>query len=144
MSQLIDQPEQPILATATQRPANLHFDRIGGKDAIRRLVDLFYHYMDTLPEAQTIRAMHPPELAPVKEVLFKYLVGWLGGPPLYVAERGHPRLRKRHLAFPIGEAERDAWMACMTRAIDDVVTDPALKTELTQAFSKTATFLRNQ
>jgi len=141
MSQIAD-PQ--AVTTAAETPDNLHFDRIGGESAIRNLVDRFYHHMDTLPEAQTIRAMHPPNLAPIKEVLFKYLVGWLGGPQLYVAERGHPRLPHRHLAFPIGDAERDAWMTCMTRALDEVVTDADLKTELTQAFFKTATFLRNQ
>jgi hemoglobin len=147
MSQIIDPPDQPALATTpqpSQQQANPHFARIGGKEAIRKLVDRFYHYMDTLPEAQTIRAMHPADLAPTREVLFKYLVGWLGGPPLYVAERGHPRLRKRHLAFPIGEAERDAWMSCMTHAIDDVVSDAELKTELIQAFFRTATFMSNK
>jgi hemoglobin len=122
MSQIAD-PQ--AVTTAAETPGNLHFDRIGGESAVRNLVDRFYHHMDTLPEAQKIRAMHPPKLAPIKEVLFKYLVGWLGGPPLYVAER-------------------DAWMACMTRALDEVVTDAGLKTELTQAFFKTATFLRNQ
>ena len=100
--------------------------------------------MDTLPEARTIRAMHTPNLGPVKEVLYKFLVGWLGGPQLYVAERGHPRLRKKHLPFPIGNAERDAWMNCMLRALDDVVPDEALRIDLAGAFFKTASFLRNQ
>jgi len=111
---------------------------------VRTLVERFYHHMDTLPEARTIRALHPPGLAPVKDVLFKYLVGWLGGPQLYVAERGHPRLRHRHLAFPIVDAERNAWMACMTRALDEVVADSDLRTHLAQAFFQTATFLRNR
>jgi hemoglobin len=125
-------------------PPNPHFERIGGGIAIRALVERFYHHMDTLPEARGIRALHPPNLEPVKEVLWKYFVGWMGGPQLYAAERGHPRLRRRHLSFPIGDAERDAWMQCMTLALAEVVTDDALREELAQAFYKTATFLRNQ
>ena len=125
-------------------PTNPHFKTIGGETTIRALVERFYWHMDALPEAQTIRALHPPDLWPVKEVLYKFLVGWMGGPQLYAAERGQPRLRRKHLPFQIGDAERDAWMACMTRALDDVVPDDALRTQLTQAFFKTATFLRNQ
>jgi hemoglobin len=136
----------PVVAHGTvPAPAdNQHFARIGGENGVRALVERFYHHMDTLPEARTIRALHPADLDPIKEVLFKYLVGWLGGPQLYVAERGHPRLRQRHMPFPIADAERDAWMACMTRALAEVVADDELRTELTQAFFKTATFLRNR
>jgi len=137
-------PQQPGRDLVTANPGNLHFRQIGGEPAVRTLVERFYHHMDTLPEAQTVRALHPPSLAPVKELLFKYLVGWLGGPQLYVAERGHPRLRQRHRAFPIGDAERDAWMACMTRALDEVVADSDLRSQLAQAFFQTATFLRNR
>lgn len=128
----------------TDIPANPHFARIGGEAAIRNVVERFYRYMDTLPEARVVRAMHPPELGAIKEVFYKFLVGWMGGPQLYAAERGQPRLRRKHLPFRIGDAERDAWMSCMTRALADVVADAGLREELTLAFYKTATFLRNQ
>ena len=125
-------------------PANPHFQGIGGEPGVRALVERFYVHMDQLPQARAIRALHPPDLAPVKETLFKFLTGWLGGPQLYAAERGHPRLRQKHLPFGIGDAERDAWMACMNLALEDVVTDVRLRGELQAAFHKTATFLRNQ
>jgi hemoglobin len=99
--------------------------------------------MDTLPEAQAIRAMHAPELGPMRELLTRYLCEWLGGPQLYSAERGHPRLRRRHLPFRIGPDERDAWLLCMRRALEEVVPDAALRAELDAAFSKVADFLRN-
>jgi hemoglobin len=98
--------------------------------------------MDTLPQARVIRAMHPADLEPVKEVLKRYFTEWLGGPPLYSEERGHPRLRRRHMPFSIGAAERDAWMLCMTRALDSVSDDATLKHTLTQAFFRTADFIR--
>lgn len=125
-------------------PPNPHFERIGGEATVRELVERFYHHMDTLPEAGTIRAMHGADLGPIKDVLYKFLVGWLGGPQLYVAEHGHPRLRRKHLPFAISDAERDAWMACMLRALDDVVADEALRIDLAGAFFKTASFIRNQ
>ena len=55
--------------------------------------------------------------------LYKFLSGWFGGPPLYIRERGHPRLRMRHAAFAIGPAERDQWMLCMHQALTEQVAD---------------------
>jgi hemoglobin len=124
--------------------ANPHYHLIGGEAAVRRLVDRFYALMDQLAEARTIRAMHAADLSRAKERLFMFLSGWLGGPPLYAERFGHPRLRQKHLPFAIGEVERDAWMLCMTRALDEVVPDSTLRAQLTQSFFKTADFLRNR
>jgi hemoglobin len=99
--------------------------------------------MNTLPEAAGIRSMHEADLTHTKQVLVKFLVEWLGGPKAYSSERGHPRLRQKHLPFSIGEAERDAWMLCMKRAMDDVVPNDTLKQQMEQAFFKTADFIRN-
>lgn len=135
----------PVQDTGGEGPgAATDFERIGGEAGVRALVDSFYRHMESLLEARIVRALHPPDLALVRELLFKYLVGWLGGPQLYVAERGHPRLRRRHLAFPIGDAERDAWMACMTLALDEVVADRDLRLQLGHAFYELASFLRNR
>lgn len=125
-------------------PANPHYDKIGGETAVARLVDAFYRRMDTLPQAAAIRAMHEPDLSHTKQILRLFLSEWLGGPRRYSAERGQPHLRRRHLAFRIGEAERDAWMLCMQGALEEVVTDASVRTQLTQAFFKTADFLRNE
>lgn len=122
---------------------NPHFETIGGEAPIAQLVERFYFHMDALPEAAGIRAMHEPNLAHTKDVLVKFLIEWLGGPKVYSAERGHPRLRQKHISFPIGAAERDAWMLCMKRAMEDVVTDAGLRQQLEQAFFKTADFIRN-
>lgn len=121
---------------------NPHFAAVG-HDGVHRIVDRFYFHMDTRADAAAIRALHPPDLGPVREVLTRYLTEWLGGPPVYSAERGHPRLRRRHLPFRIGEAERDAWMRCMRAALEDVIPDVALRAELTAAFYRVADFLRN-
>jgi hemoglobin len=120
-----------------------HYARLGGHAAVVCLVDEFYARMDRLPEARQIRAMHPPDLAPVRAVLVRYLCEWLGGPAQYSAERGHPRLRRRHMPFPIGAAERDAWMSCMRGALASVCADAELCETLTEAFFRTADFIRN-
>ena len=120
-----------------------HFDMLGGRDGVTRLVDAFYRQMDTRADAIGIRAMHEPDLASTKAVLVLYLCEWLGGPKDYSAERGHPRLRMRHAGFAIGVAERDAWLACMAAALDEVGAAPQLQRELMAAFFKTADWMRN-
>lgn len=119
------------------------FDRIGGPATVDRLVEAFYARMDTLPEARTIRAMHAPDLAEVKGVLKRYLTEWTGGPKLYSVEKGHPRLRQRHLGFPIGDAERDAWMACMRGAMAETISDAAARGDMDAALTKLADWMRN-
>jgi len=117
---------------------------IGGEQAILSLVDRFYFYMDTLPEAQGLRAIHQPSLASAKSKLFKFLSGWLGGPNLFIEEFGHPMLRARHLPFAIGEAERDQWMLCMNKALDEITMDPRLKTNIQNALQQLSTHMINQ
>ena len=119
------------------------FDRIGGAATVDRLVEAFYRRMDTLPRARTIRALHPADLDRTKAILRLYLGEWLGGPPLYSDERGHPRLRRRHLHVRIGPAERDAWMLCMDGALDETVPDPALRAALHKSFLQLSDWVRN-
>lgn len=123
---------------------NTHYQRIGGDEKIRALVQRFYQLMDELPETHGIRKMHGDDLTDVEEKLFMFLSGWMGGPQLFVEKFGHPRLRMRHINFSIGDAERDQWMLCMNQAMHDVIEDEALRKELTAAFYKVADFMRNQ
>jgi len=120
------------------------YEQIGGEEGVRRLVDRFYDLMDSLPEVESIRGMHAKSLRRSREKLFLFLSGWLGGPGLYQEKYGHPMLRRRHLPFPIGRAERDQWMTCMTRALDDTVEDEGLCGHLKQAFFQVADHMRNR
>jgi hemoglobin len=120
------------------------FERIGGSATIDRLVDRFYDRMDTLPEAQVIRAMHAADLGAIRDVLKRYLAEWTGGPKLYSVEKGHPRLRQRHIGFAIGDAERDAWMLCMRGALEETVVDVVARQDLDRALSGLADWMRNR
>jgi hemoglobin len=120
------------------------YERVGGETGVRALVDRFYDLMDSLPEARDIRALHPPTLDGSRDKLHWFLVGWLGGPPLYIERFGHPRLRARHLPFAIGERERDQWMLCMSRAVDELVGDAAVRGVLVGALGPLADHMRNQ
>jgi hemoglobin len=119
------------------------FARIGGEETIDRLVEAFYANMDSLPQARVIRAMHAPDLTEVKRVLKRYFGEWLGGPPLYSSERGHPRLRMRHMGFAIDNRARDAWMACMDRALAETIADEAARADIREAMRKLADWMRN-
>ena len=125
------------------------YERLGGEQALRQLVDRFYDLMDSRPEAAGIRVMHPDDLSISRDKLFKFLSGWLGGPPLYEEEYGHPRLRARHLPFKIGVEERDAWLLCMEQALEEVlvelgIDDRVLLDHLLQSLRKIADHMRNQ
>ncbi|MDP1900640.1 MAG: group II truncated hemoglobin [Rubrivivax sp.] len=119
------------------------YARLGGEPAIHALVDRFYALMDELPEAYTVRRMHPENLAGSADSLFKFLSGWFGGPPLYIRERGHPRLRMRHAPYAVGAVERDEWMLCMTQALQEQVADPALRAAVHRAFAEMAQHMVN-
>jgi hemoglobin len=120
------------------------FERIGGPVVVDRLVEAFYQRMETLPEATTVRAMHGRNLGSIKSVLKRYLSEWTGGPKLYSPEKGHPRLRQRHMGFSIGNAERDAWLLCMRGALQETIADDAARKELDTALTGLADWMRNQ
>jgi hemoglobin len=120
------------------------FSRIGGSETIGRLVEDFYRRMDALDDAKGIRAMHPADLTSTKQVLKRYLIEWTGGPKLYTPEKGHPRLRQRHMGARIGDSERDAWLMCMRGALAATVTDESARADLDAALSKLADWMRNQ
>jgi hemoglobin len=125
-------------------PGETPFARLGGEPAVRALVDTFYDLMDLEPAYARLRALHPSLLDSSRDKLHWFLCGWLGGPDHYIQRFGHPRLRARHLPYPIGIAERDQWMACMVQAMEACSVEPALAERLAQAFSGTADWMRNR
>ena len=120
------------------------YERVGGDAAVRALVSRFYDLMDSDAQYAGIRGLHPADLASAREKLYLFLSGWLGGPQLYAEKYGHPMLRARHLHAAIGLAERDQWLACMSRAMADVEIEEGLRRELYNAFYKTADWMRNR
>ena len=120
------------------------YELLGGEEKVRELVTRFYDLMDSEPEFAGIRRLHQPDLSPAREKLYLFLSGWLGGPPLYAEKIGQPMLRARHLPFAIGTPERDQWMACMSRAMQDIGVEQRLQAHLAHAFFQTASHLRNR
>ena len=120
-----------------------YYSLLDGESGVRQLVDRFYDLMETMPATKGILKLHPDDLTDSRDKLFKFLSGFFGGPSLYIEQYGHPRLRARHLPFPIGESERDQWMLCMNQAIDEQVEDTMLAQQLKLTFFRTADHMRN-
>ena len=51
----------------------------------------------------------------------EFLIQFFGGPQTYSERKGHPRLRARHMRFPITTDARDAWLSNALGALDEVV-----------------------
>jgi hemoglobin len=104
------------------------FEAIGGEETFRRLVHRFYQGVAADP---LLRPLYPEEdLGPAEDRLRMFLMQYWGGPRTYSDQRGHPRLRMRHMPFAIGEAERDAWLAHMRTAVDELELPPQHETML--------------
>ena len=120
------------------------YEQLGGDAGVRRLVDRFYDLIDTAPEAATIRALHARSLKAAREKLYLYLTTWTGGAPVYTDRYGHPRLRMRHVPFRIGIRERDEWLWCMDRALNEHEMPAEMREYLRERLHQLADHMRNQ
>ena len=120
------------------------YEMLGGETGLRSLVNRFYDLVNSSPEAQNIRRLHAKSLNQSREKLFMFLSGWSGGPQLYIQQFGHPRLRMRHMPFTIGTIERNEWLWCMNKALDESGLDLRVVEYLKGHFAQAADFLRNQ
>ncbi len=118
------------------------FERVGGMDFFVRLVDEFYAGVVT---DEVLWPLYPDQsdLDGAKHRLTLFLAQYWGGPTTYMEERGHPKLRLRHMPFRVGPLERDRWLVHMARAVEAVVADPATRDELMAYFVPAAEHLRN-
>lgn len=92
------------------------YERMGGHETFRRLVEQFYVGVAGDPQ---LRALYPEaDLGPAQERLQLFLEQYWGGPTTYSDTRGHPRLRMRHLPFAVTPSQRDRWLTHMLAAVD--------------------------
>jgi hemoglobin len=104
------------------------YDAVGGEETFRRLVHRFY---EGVAQDPLLRALYPEEdLGPAEERLRMFLIQYWGGPNTYSVQRGHPRLRMRHVPFTIGAPERDAWLGHMRDALEELDLPPDLEKRL--------------
>jgi hemoglobin len=113
-----------------------------GESGLTRLVAAFYR---RVPQDDILGSMYPPhDLAGAERRLRDFLVYRLGGPPRYIKERGHPRLRVRHAPFHINQSARERWMQLMTAALEEVAFPPEADQFLRTFLGEIATFLINR
>ena len=120
------------------------FERLGGEAAIRRIVERFYDVMETDPAAARIRAMHAADLSVMRSKLADWMIGALGGPPLYAQRPDRGCMGSVHKAYPIGEQDVEEWMYCLRKAWADENVDPGLRELLDTPFKEMATMLRSR
>lgn len=117
------------------------YDALGGETFFYELVGRFYDGVENDP---ILRPMYPEDLGPARRRLALFLIQFFGGPTTYSQERGHPRLRARHLVFPIDQAARDAWVQHMRAAVDATPLPDDARDRLMRYFEEAATFLINR
>ncbi len=116
------------------------YELVGGQPFFDALVAAFYARVEHDP---VLRPLYPDDLVPGQRALALFLGQYWGGPPAYSAEKGHPRLRMRHRPFVIGPAERDAWLAAMLAAVDQMAPPATVETALREYFEMAATAMIN-
>ena len=121
--------------------SNSLYERVGGDTFFTSLVDRFYGGIETDP---ILRPLYPDDLGPPRRRLALFLAQYWGGPHTYSEERGHPRLRMRHVRFPIGQTERDAWLAHMRAAVEASHAEAPDAAALMAYFESAATSLLNR
>ena len=106
------------------------------------LVDAFYVEVMADP---LLRPMYPEDLTESRRHLRLFLIQYWGGPTTYSDERGHPRLRMRHVAFAIDDEARAAWLRAMRAAMATLANSmsPAQARELDDYFVMAASTLKN-
>ncbi|MBP2474237.1 hemoglobin [Crossiella equi] len=117
------------------------YDLVGGEQTFRRIVGRFY---EEVAKDEILRPMYPEEdLGPAEERLRLFLMQYWGGPHTYSDQRGHPRLRMRHVPFTIGPLARDAWLRCMRVAVDEAGLPEERREQLWAYFEMAANSLVN-
>lgn len=120
-------------------PFQTVYDRIG-EEKIKLLCDNFYKEVANTPP---LRSLYPEDLDPAKERLFLFLLQVFGGPQTYSEQRGHPRLRMRHLQWKIDAKMRTHWLNAMFTAMDGIELDPEERELMMGYFIKVANHMIN-
>lgn len=149
MTQADDQPTgrppaDPSPAGDDQQSVSV-YRAVGGQGYFDALVDNFFQRVENDP---VVRTLYPEDLAASIEHTALFLGQYWGGPDTYSQRRGHPRLRARHMPFPIGQEERDHWFDHMMAAVAETTLPEEIATAVEPLFrdyfDRGATAMMNQ
>ena len=127
--------------SGSQNKVTTIYERVGGDKFFVELVERFYQFVEA---DVSLRPLYPEDLEPGKAHLAAFLAQYWGGPRQYSLERGHPRLRQRHMPFPIGQKERDTWVTHMVSALNSMEISVNEAILMEDYFKRTATMLINR
>lgn len=116
------------------------YERVGGDPVFEQLVEVFYRLVEADPD---LRPMFPEELESGKRWQFLFLTQFFGGPARYAEERGHPRLRMRHMPFRIDKKAREHWLHHMLTAIDTVEIGEPERSQMRDYFERASAQMVN-
>lgn len=121
-----------------QTKAILPFERIGGRGPITRMVDRFYDLMESEPDFAELRAMHAPDLAPMRESLADFLIAWMGGPRDWFEKRPGACIMSAHRSMPgMNLAVATQWVLAMQQAAKETIPgDPDFVDSMISAFAR--------
>ena len=122
------------------------YEKIGGADRLKELVETFYDIVEDDPDGVIIHALHLKGhgMNHTRRAQFEFLSGFFGGPKLYIERNGHSDMRAIHKHVEVGQVEVDAWLLCMDKAIDQVGFGDELKQQMMKSFTRAAEITRNQ
>ncbi|MDG5789129.1 globin [Evansella sp. AB-P1] len=112
-----------------------------GKKKLEDLVDIFYELVSEHPDLTPI---FPEDLTETARKQKQFLTQFLGGPPLYTEEHGHPMLRARHMPFPITPKRANAWLGCMEKAMEHTKIEEPLRSQIFSRLTYTAKHMINK
>jgi hemoglobin len=119
------------------------YQRLGEDRGLQAIAKSLYWWMERLPEAAHIHSLHQMEIDEVRTRLIAFLSRFFDGPDQYREQYGEPMMRRRHMNIPIGPAERDAWMSCMRKSLQENIPDAGLRVEVEARFAAFAEHMRN-
>lgn len=116
------------------------YESIGGYQKVETLVHAFYRRVSQHPDLIPI---FPDDLTETARKQIQFFTQFLGGPSLYNEEHGHPMLRRRHLPFVITPTRKNAWLACMNEALEEVHVEEPYRTIIFERLTNTAQHMMN-
>lgn len=132
---------EPVDLTRGERGPSV-YELVGETAYFERLATAFYRHVGAAPELLALYP-EPENLAPAARRLALFLAQYWGGPTTYSEERGHPRLRMRHMPFRVDSAARDQWLRCFTAALDECPVAAPLRSAILEHATNAANFLVN-
>jgi hemoglobin len=124
------------MSDAAIQASETPFDQIGGAAGVQAVVEAFYDLMDADPAYARLRAIHAPDLAPMRTSLAGFLTGWLGGPRDWFAARPGVCMMSLHRAMPIDADLARQWTDAMARALDQAGVEAEMAEALRDVFGR--------